>query len=166
MLAALGNERVNKSLIDESHVDSLPRHEINKGLEGAGRATLICLMHILKHLLNRGLPEDNVKSMENPLQGFDSGQPMRLLLLLLKNDLVERHVLSLELFFHIFVHIVQFLTTQQISASETFDTLFFLSCQLFLLSGSCALDQRRHSLHIFQSDPLVILAIEDAENSL
>jgi hypothetical protein len=41
-----------------------------------------------------------------------------------------------------------------------------LSCQLFLLFGSCALDQRRHSLHIFQSDPLVILAIEDAKNSL
>lgn len=166
VLTALGNERIDESLVNERHVDSLPRHEINKGLEGAGRAALIRLVHILKYLFDRGLPQDNVQSLEDPLQGFDGSQLIRLILLLLEYDLIECHVLCFELFFHIFVHVVQFLTTKQIGAGETFDALFFLGCKLLLLSGGSALDQRRHSLHIFKSHTLVILAIEDAKDSL
>lgn len=166
VLAALSDQWVHEALVDEGDVDPSPRHEVNERLEGAGRAALVGLADILKHLLYRGLPEDDVELLEDTLHRLDRRQLVRLVLLLLEDDLVQGHVLALQRLFHVLVDVVELLTTKQVRASEALHAFLLLRCQPLLLSCGLALDQGGDAFHVVEADPLVALAIQNPKNPL
>ena len=63
-------------------------------------------MDVLEHLLDCGESQDYIKSLEYSLQGFDCGQLVRLILLFLKDDLIQGDILCFQGLLHIFVNIV------------------------------------------------------------